>query len=111
VGSLRIVGGVAGLIIGIGTVVWLGIVVKAGWVAIAFWAFVLGAIGARIGSLALLPIWQHKLLIQVVPVFGAMGGLFLGVYLVHGIPAKGDFGLPVYACSAALASRGWCCRW
>lgn len=105
-GTLRVVGGVAGLLVGVGATVWLGVVVGARWPAVAFWSVVFGAIGARAGSLTPVSIWQHKFLLQFTPVCGAIGGFFLGVLLVHGIPAKGDFGLPVVACSAALAFLG-----
>jgi DNA-directed RNA polymerase subunit RPC12/RpoP len=106
-GSLRIYGGAAGLLLGISIAVWLGIVIGATWPAIVFWAFVLGTFGARIGSFTPLSIWQHQFLIQIGSVMGAIGGVFLGIYLVHGFPPRGDFGWPVFACSAALGGLGF----
>jgi hypothetical protein len=94
------------MLAGIGVTVWLGIVLAVGWYGIVFWAIMLGTFGARIGSLTRLALWQHKLLLQIATVVGAMLGVFLGIYLVHGFPMKGDFGWPVVACSAALALVG-----
>jgi hypothetical protein len=98
--------GWGGLLVGIGIAVGLGIARAAPWQVVAFCAFVLGLIGARIGSRTLLALGEHKLLVQLVPAFGAMGGVFLGIHLVHGTPARGAFGWPVFACSAALALVG-----
>jgi hypothetical protein len=97
---------VAGLLVGSGGAVGLGIALAAPWQVVAFCAFFLGLIGARLGSRTPPALWEHKLLTNVVPVLGAMCGVFLGVYLVHGHPARGEFGWPVFVCSAALALVG-----
>ena len=107
VGSLRTIGSAVGLLVGMGIAVWLGMVFRAQWPAIVVWGFVLGAFGLRIGSRSPLSIWQHKLLMQMLAALGAIGGVILGVYLVHGAPAKGDFGWPVVVCSAVLAGLGF----
>jgi hypothetical protein len=106
VDALRSTGGVAGLLVGIGAAVGFGIALAAPWQVIAFCAFFLGLIGTRIGSRTPPALWEHKLFTQLFPVLGAMGGVFLGIYLVHGIPMRGQFGWRVFACSAALALVG-----
>src|SRR3954454_3670201 len=42
----------------------------------------------------------------VCPAAGAILGIFLGLYLVHGWPVKGAFGWPVVAVCAVLAFVG-----
>jgi hypothetical protein len=106
VNPLRILGGVAGLLVGIGVPACLGLVLAAPWQVVVFFACFLGLIGARVGSRTLPSFWEHKLLVQYAPIIGALAGVFLGIYLVHGVPAKGDFGWPVVACSAVLAFVG-----
>ncbi len=53
-----------------------------------------------------LPIPIHKALVVLCPVVGAFLGIFLGLYLVHGVPAVGEFGWPVVAACAVLGLVG-----
>jgi hypothetical protein len=105
--SLRTAGSVVGFLVAAGFMVWLGIRLAKPWYGIAFWAVVIGSLGARIGSLSLPSIWQHKLLIQMLPFIGALTGFFLGLYLVHGNPAQGAFGWQVVLCCAGLSCVGF----
>lgn len=105
-GALRTVGGVAGLVVAVGAAVGLGLALKAPWQVIAFFAFLFGLVGVRVGSRTLPSIGEHKLLLQICPVLGALAGFALGIALVHGLPAKGDFGWPVVACCAVFAGLG-----
>lgn len=53
-----------------------------------------------------MPIPLHKALTLICPVIGAILGLFLGLYLVNGWPARGEFGWPVIAACASLSFLG-----
>jgi hypothetical protein len=54
-----------------------------------------------------MPIPVHKALVLFCPMIGAFLGLFLGLYLVHGWPVKGEFGWPVVAACASLVFLGF----
>lgn len=53
-----------------------------------------------------MPIPMHKALVLLCPVVGAFLGIFLGLYLVHGVPVEGAFGWPVVAACAGLGLLG-----
>lgn len=54
-----------------------------------------------------MPTPLHKALLVFCPAAGSILGAFLGLYLVHGWPAKGEFGWPVVAACAILAFVGF----
>lgn len=54
-----------------------------------------------------MPIPLHKAMILFCPVIGAFLGLFLGLSIVHGWPARGEFGWPVVTVCALLAFLGF----
>lgn len=106
-GARRVVGGAGGVLFGLGAAVGLRIALAAPWQVVAFFAALFCLAGARIGSRTRPSIGEHKFFLRITPLLGAMGGFFLGIALVHGVPAKGDFGWPVVACCALLAGLGF----
>jgi hypothetical protein len=67
----------------------------------------LGALGAQLGTRLPLPMWEHKILLVWGPVCCALAGVFLGVWLVMGVPARGEFGVLVYATAGFFALVGF----
>ncbi len=53
-----------------------------------------------------MPIPIHKALVVLCPVVSAFLGIFLGLYLVHGVPALDEFGWPGVAACAVLGIVG-----
>ncbi|VTR97486.1 unnamed protein product [Gemmata massiliana] len=73
-GAQRTIGGAVGLLAAIGAVVGMGLALSAPWQVVAFIAFFGGLVGARIGSRTRPSIGEHKLLLQIGPTLGALGG-------------------------------------
>lgn len=106
--ALRLAGGIVGFALAAGAACWLGRVeLRNPWVGVVVIAALSGWIGACLGSGSPLPPFLHRALMGLGSVAGGIGGVFLGIHLVHGTPARGEFGARVVACSAALGLAGF----
>lgn len=54
-----------------------------------------------------MPIPIHKFLVIFLPVLGAIPGVLLGFYLVHGFPPEGELGWQACAASGGLGVLGF----
>jgi hypothetical protein len=104
-----VIGGILGALAGAGLAVGVAAVVSRQSfpvVSTSLAVLALGTIGAQLGSGSPMPVWEHQVLMRLSPVCCALAGFFLGVYLVHGMPAKGEFGIAVVSCCALFAVLG-----
>jgi hypothetical protein len=109
---VRVIGGIVGFVAGAGFPLWLSFRMGGpclGWGLIL--GCLLGTIGAQLGSLSPLPIWEHKRVLIWGSVGGAVVGVLLGIYFIHGSPPKGEFGPAVYCVSAFFALGGFVIPW